>query len=266
MSVIKTTAATICKNCETTFEGNFCPNCSQKADTHRFTLKHFAHEFFHALTHTDKGVLFLAKELSKRPGKVSIEYNEGRRKKYFNPFTYLLITIALQIYVAKKTDFFHHFSTKMQTYAEALNNESTTSSKNSKFNDEIKKVESKAGMVLENGRLLIFSFLPFLAALTWLFFKKTGHNYAENLTFNVFIMAQQTFLFLPICILPFLINHDLAVIVFYLYTLIVLIYTFIAYKQFFAKRWWVILLKGTVIQVIYFLVFEYSMKFIGGYL
>lgn len=265
MSVIETSAATVCKNCEATFEGNFCPNCSQKAGTHRFTLKHFAHEFFHALTHTDKGILFLIKELSFRPGKVAIEYNEGKRKKYFNPFTFLLITIALQVYTVKKTDFFHHFSITAQTYAETLTKQSKRPSTSNKLNEDLKKVEGRTGMVVENNRLLIFTFTPILAVLTWLFFFGSGYNYAENLVFNVFIMAQQTFLFLPFCILPFLINPDWVVSIFFIYTLIALIYTFVAYKQFFKKRWWMIFLKGTAIQIIYFLIFEYSMKFAEGF-
>jgi hypothetical protein len=94
---------TTCKNCENSFEGKYCPNCSQKADTHRFTIKHFAHEFFHAFTHTDKGIFFLIKELFLRPGKVAREFNAGKRKKYFNPITYLLIVMALQIYLSQKT-------------------------------------------------------------------------------------------------------------------------------------------------------------------
>lgn len=74
-----------CKNCGTAFEGKFCPNCSQKAATHRLTLGHFIHETTHALTHTDKGILLLIKELFVRPGIVAREYVEGKRKKYFNP-------------------------------------------------------------------------------------------------------------------------------------------------------------------------------------
>jgi hypothetical protein len=103
---------TTCKNCENTVEGNYCPNCSQKADTHRFTLKHFAHDFLHAFTHADKGIFLLMKELIIRPGKVATEFNAGKRKKYFNPITYLLIVMALQIYLSRKTDIFTVYLTK----------------------------------------------------------------------------------------------------------------------------------------------------------
>src|SRR5688572_10665036 len=97
---------TTCKNCDTPFEGKFCSACSQRADTHRFTLWHFAHAFFHALTHTDKGILFLIKELLYKPGIVAREYNEGKRKKYFSPITFLLIVMAIEIFASQKTKFY----------------------------------------------------------------------------------------------------------------------------------------------------------------
>src|SRR5688572_4842962 len=109
---------TTCKNCQTTFEGKFCPNCAQKADTHRFTVKHFAHELFHAFTHTDKGVFFLSKELLLRPGKVAREYNSGMRKKYFNPITFLLIVTAIQIFVVKKTEILTAFNKSLKNLSE----------------------------------------------------------------------------------------------------------------------------------------------------
>ena len=109
MEVVDRAIAVTCKNCETIFEGNFCPNCSQKAGTHRFSVKHIVHEAFHAFTHTDKGIFFLIKEMLKRPGKVALEYNGGRRKKYFNPFTFLLIMIALNIFFTQKANFYGSF-------------------------------------------------------------------------------------------------------------------------------------------------------------
>src|SRR5688572_10457773 len=95
-----------CKNCDSPLDGNFCANCGQKSEIHRVTFKHFLHEFFHAFTHTDKGILLLMKELITRPGYVAQEYLDGKRKKYFNPLTFLIILSSLYVFFGQKSGYF----------------------------------------------------------------------------------------------------------------------------------------------------------------
>lgn len=89
-----------CPNCSTLLEKKFayCPICGQSAHIHRFNLPHVFHEVFHALTHADKGLLHLIKNLTLRPGVTAREYIlEGKRKTYFNPFTFLLLVLGLTV-------------------------------------------------------------------------------------------------------------------------------------------------------------------------
>ncbi|GEM_PF-4297466 len=81
---------TDCLNCGAAWQPgmNYCPQCGQKTDIHRLTFTHILHEFFHAFTHADKGIFHLLKGLATQPGTVAREYVEGKRKKYFNPFTF----------------------------------------------------------------------------------------------------------------------------------------------------------------------------------
>jgi hypothetical protein len=246
------TTTTTCKNCETTFEGRFCPNCAQKADTHRFTLKHFAHEVFHAVTHTDKGIIFLMKELFRRPGKVTSEYVGGKRKKYFNPITFLLIMIAVQIYVSKKTDFFAEFTRSISTWTQQMAAKSKNPEVRLKIaEDQNKKTEKQVSNVLDNNKLLTFLFIPVLSILTWLFFKKSGYNYVENLILNILVNGELTLIFLVFAILPFVIWPSLVMAWMLLYWLASWIYTFIAYKQFFKQRWFITIAKGLALQILY---------------
>lgn len=263
MSDIEKPDATTCKNCETLFEGKFCPNCSQKANTHRFTIKHFLHDLFHAVTHTDKGILFLIRELLRRPGKVAREYNVGKRKKYFNPITFLLITMALQTYTIKKTDFFGSFIDSSKKFLQEI-------TKNSKAGnaeiDNLEKAKVKNEKVMENSKLITFMFLPFLALLTWLFFKKSGFNYAENLVFNIFINGELSLFFVIFCVLPFVLYPPFVVSIFYIYFLISWIYSFIAYKQFYQQRWGITILKGIVVQSLYLAIVQQITNLVIGYL
>lgn len=245
------TATTTCKNCETTFEGKFCSNCAQKANTHRFTIAHFAHEAFHAITHTDKGILFLIKKLFRWPGVVAREFVEGKRKKYFSPMTFLLITMAIQIYAVKKTDFFGVFvdETKKVFQNIAIANPSQEGEKASmQALDEAKGVSAKT---MENSKAVTFIFLPVAAFLTWLFFRKSGFNYTENLVMAIFVQGQLNVFFLLFCIVPILIVPASVIFFFYLYIVLMWVYAMIAYRQFFRQRKWLTVLKGSVVQIIY---------------
>jgi hypothetical protein len=80
-----------CKNCNTIFKGNYCNNCGQKAGEKRFMLSNLPGEFLHGFYHVHSGLLFTIRELFVRPGETLRGYISGKRVKYFNPFTYLLL-------------------------------------------------------------------------------------------------------------------------------------------------------------------------------
>lgn len=236
-----------CKNCETSFEGKFCPNCAQKADTHRFTVKHFLHEFFHAFTHTDKGILFLMKELIVRPGQTVREYNEGKRKKYFNPITFLLIASALQLFAAKKSQMFEHYANSLEAITAGMAPNKETGEK---IRQSIKeKTEKPLSFTMEYSKLLTFLFIPVLGFFTWLLFRKSGVNYAENLVLNVMVSAELSVLFLVLCVLPFLLVPSLVILWMSLYLVINWAYSIIVYKQFFRQSWGASIFKGVLAQV-----------------
>lgn len=190
------------------------------------------------------------KELFIRPGKVAREFNEGKRKRYFNPFTYLLLIIALQVFLAKKTDIFTVYLNETQNMMEQL--KQAHPEVNPLGSDEMLEAQKRNNpKVLEHNRTLNLLFLPFLALLTWLFFKKSGFNYAENLVFNVMYSAQLLLFFIIIIIL-FVIFPSRVYILMNLYILIYLVYSFIALQQFFRQRWWLTLIKSFAILVAYY--------------
>lgn len=91
-----------CKNCNVNFDSNYCPNCGQKNSVEDLTLKEVFHEFWHGITHTDKGILYLIKSLFLDPKEVYFGYFSGQRKKYFSPVTFFLIAISLYIFLKIK--------------------------------------------------------------------------------------------------------------------------------------------------------------------
>ena len=57
----------LCKNCEHTFEGNFCSNCGEPINLKRIDGHYIYHEIEHIL-HFDKGIFYTIRELLIRPG------------------------------------------------------------------------------------------------------------------------------------------------------------------------------------------------------
>lgn len=94
-----------CLNCNASLSSTarFCAQCGQKAQTRRLTLHDFGHELWHALTHTDHSALSLVKALLTRPGQVAREYVQGARKRYFNPFTFMVVCIGLNVLLVVAT-------------------------------------------------------------------------------------------------------------------------------------------------------------------
>ena len=88
----------LCKNCEHTFQGNFCSNCGQKTNTNAIDFGFIVHEVPHSAFHLNKGIFYTIKEMSIRPGKTIKEYIDGKRVNHFPPLTYLLILTSLFVF------------------------------------------------------------------------------------------------------------------------------------------------------------------------
>ena len=63
----------LCKNCDTVFNGNFCPNCSQSASTRRIDAQYILHDIPHSVLHIDKGLPYTFFRLSVNPGKALLD-------------------------------------------------------------------------------------------------------------------------------------------------------------------------------------------------
>jgi uncharacterized protein DUF3667 len=175
-----------CKNCGRIFEDNYCPNCGQTAHIHRYSIKHILHDFFHTFTHVDSGILFLMKELTLRPGIVAREYIEGKRKKYFSPMQYLLLGIAVVTFL----------SVNLNLGTGLIGNVAVSGEDVQKFKEQFLHFFYKSYNIFQ------FLTIPFTAFYSWIFFRKSGFNYSENLILDTFLIGQRHLLYL--IFVPFL--------------------------------------------------------------
>lgn len=93
---VKTTK---CLSCGTTFQGKFCPECGQNAETGRFTLRFIWENLLAAILGRDRGVAYTFKNLFSRPGKMIVEILDGNRRKYVSPFPMLFLALTVYILI-----------------------------------------------------------------------------------------------------------------------------------------------------------------------
>jgi len=176
-----------CPNCsadlETTYQ--FCPQCGQNAHIHRFNLPHIFHEVFHAFTHADKGVLYLTRSLAIRPGVTAREYVlEGKRKTYFNPFTFLLLVLGLNITV---NSFVKPYTG--QPDQASVSTQRATSTIPEAARPFYERRKQATTFIEKHINIVGLVAIPIFTLIFWLCFLRSGINYAEHLVANVFFSS-----------------------------------------------------------------------------
>ncbi|RYF86027.1 MAG: DUF3667 domain-containing protein, partial [Chitinophagaceae bacterium] len=161
------------------FSGQFCNNCGQKI-VHRITLGHIGHDMIHAFTHADKGFFHLLLKMFVKPGVVAREYiAEGKRKRYFTPFQYILIVGTIAAFVAANS---HFIESTSAVFTEGAG----YTARQKLFMEKIQGYQKRY------YNFMILLQLPFYALATSLVYRKFRYNFAEHLTLQTFTSAQAT--------------------------------------------------------------------------
>jgi len=155
-----------CKNCNTIFEGNYCNHCGQKAGEKRFTLRNVKGEFLHGFFHIHSGLLFTIRELFVRPGETLRGYIYGKRVKYFNPFTYLLLVSVVGGFLYKWSGMHDHMNENLLASGDTI-----------RF----------TGKYFSYRMLLT---IPAYALMCSIIYRSFKYNIAEHLIINTFLISQ----------------------------------------------------------------------------
>jgi hypothetical protein len=168
-----------CRNCETPFASgqHFCGNCGQRGNiAPRLTMREIGHDLVHAITHADHSIFALIRALLTRPGHVARDYIEGRRKRHFGPFAFLVITVGLAsaVILISGVEWFSPFR------------------------------HGDAGASLQRHiNLVILVQAPLLAAFCALLFRRDQLNFAEHLVLAAYASGSRA-LFLALIETPLL--------------------------------------------------------------
>jgi len=181
-----------CKNCGTEYEGKFCNNCGQKSSTgNDRSIRSLFHELIHFLTHFEGSFFTSIWAIYSKPGTLSSEYCQGKRKKYYKPISlYLLLVIFYLIFpVAKGLNVDlkqHEINPAYGGYASARI-ESAISDKGIGHEEFSKLFQDKSAKV---SKFLLLLFIPFTALLIFLLY-----FYKRPYVFDITILATEISVF-----------------------------------------------------------------------
>ena len=154
---------TNCLNCGKELTDKFCAGCGQKADTHRITFRNFFnHDLLHGTFHIEKGMLFTAKESLVNPGRAALDYISGKRKRYYNVFLLILITIGVMIFIRHVDELFNDYDS-LAVHNKMIPNEAS------------KKLDK-----IITQKIFIFLFVPLASINSFLLFRRKKLNLSEH--------------------------------------------------------------------------------------
>lgn len=205
-----------CLNCAAPVSQNFCPNCGQKTDTHRYSIVHFIeHDFVHGVWHIEKGIFFTLKALFTRPGHSVREFIDGKRVNYYSFVGLILMILAASALLAS------HVHIKMADLMPQASKE--TASSVEKF-------------TTENPKLVVLITVPLYSLFSFLWFRKVKLNFSEHLVMNSYRIIPELIIGLLFSVIT-IVYTNIAVLSFIflgVMNLVLLLYSVWFYYQFFS--------------------------------
>jgi hypothetical protein len=216
-----------CLNCSRPLfaEQPFCGGCGQKASTRRMSMHDIGHDLVHAFTHADHSVFSLVRALATHPGKVSKEYIEGRRKLYFNPFTFLIIVVGVAVIFMAVT--------KFDTAIFAIGPRNPVSA-----------------FLQRNVNLIILAQVPLLALFCALLFRADKLNFAEHLVLTTYTSGFRSIFFMFAVVPVWAMFNPPTLPLTAVYIALWVIYFGVACAQFYTGNKWWLWVKGVLVTVL----------------
>ena len=208
-----------CKNCNEELTGTYCSHCGQKQLSDRFTVKRILTELISMITNIEKGFWFTTKMLFSNPAKMINDYIGGITVRYYNPFRYLIIWVAIGVFINLNLGMFDLQQEAIREFSQVQQQPQST--------DLSERISQKMRELLNIFPLL---FVPFLALFSFLVYRSKGWNYAEHLITNAYLYAQLSLLGI-IPILFFYFNQEMILFAFPIAIMIAWIYYSYAFRD-----------------------------------
>ena len=264
-----------CKNCKNSFKGKFCNNCGEKVYTEKDrSVLLLLSQGLHFITHLEGTFFNTIKAIITRPGKFSLDYCEGVRKKYFKPLGFFLMLVIIYLlfpfYQGLNMNLYSH--THHDVYGSYAMRKTIELMQAKHLSDgEIGQTFHHASEKI--SKFLLFIIIPFMALFSWLMGFKKRKYYFDNFIFCT--EAVSFFILWGALLLPLIdatIRKFFSVVLFsdpqtgIIIISVLVIYLMIASKRFFKFKWWYNILYSVLFSLVLAFFIQFLYNFILFYI
>ncbi|MEM1125426.1 MAG: ankyrin repeat domain-containing protein [Bacteroidota bacterium] len=176
-------ASPACPNCEAPRAGDYCSQCGHSFRIERLTFRVLFAEFARKFLNFEQGLLRTAKEMTLDPGGVARRYIAGQRRRYVNPFTYLVAGTAVSLLVTK-------LSGMGDTMLEHVRDQLMSSSGGAENRALVQaQIDASVFMTEHTMYLSILAVIPMALLLRWWLGSEHRHTTAEMTVMPLYVFG-----------------------------------------------------------------------------
>lgn len=262
----------ICKNCGAMITGNYCSNCGEKVYTDKDkNVFHLFEETFHFITHFEGKFFNTLKAVITQPGKLSMDYCNGVRKKYFKPISFFLLLVIIYllfpVFEGLNQKLYYHTHNNLYGNYALQKSLEVMRAKHLSEQQMMEQFHQKGEKV---SKFLLFIIIPVMALISWLLGFKKRKLYFDHFIFCIeetsffilwgFLLLPLLMLLLTFAGLSYIFFTDSINLVWIIFVFITNL--FFAAKRFFQFKWYYNIFFSLVYTFALGIVMEYLYKFI----
>jgi len=188
----------------------------------------------------DRGIVYTVLGLFYYPGKIIRGYLDTDRLTITNPIRYFLFVVGISTYLTIRFEFWIQ-----QSMGFGGTETASLTAEQQEFNQKFNEVYQS--VFVDYLSLWFAVAVFFIAVFSFLFFKKSGFTYWEQLIGNLFIFNQMTLIFIPFILISGILESTS---LYMTYILVSYVYAIWAYKDLFQCSWVAAAVKGLLVQIL----------------
>jgi len=239
---------TSCLNCSASVEGGFCQRCGQSVrENSDRSIGKLLSDFLGNVFFLDNRFLLSVRYLFAMPGRMTVEFIEGKRKKFISPVTLFLFINLIYYFVSPLSDY--SLSLYDQVYGQPYSEWIVNLVKDKMRNEGLEG--AAYGITYQNmsdsiSKSIMILNVPIIAVVVNLITFKRRRFYFDNLIFAfhffTFFLLSWVMIDLAETLITFFVGHDrsiISAISFNLFAFILpLFYAILSIKKFMDVRWY----------------------------
>lgn len=161
-----------CKNCEFEVSHDYCPNCGQKSSVGKITFSETFQDIISSMFSLDAPLWMTIKTLLLNPGKLFRDFLSGKRKTYYRPVAFFILTTIIFVIVKALLNY------------DPMENIALVKNGSQDFG-----LFNKAGVFMaKNINNIIFTFVFSIALMIKMFFYRS-YTFAEYLAISFYVVG-----------------------------------------------------------------------------